>query len=147
MRGDGPDAPVRLRDALPQLPQRRPLRLACREHPVAHEAPLRALLEDALQRDPLGRLALRLIEPDAGSIRFEGEDLRALSAAGLRARRREMQLIFQDPFASLDPRMTVEAAIAARLAARAALQPARAARSVSLPAASRSSAGGRNRSP
>ncbi|MDN3563778.1 ABC transporter ATP-binding protein [Paeniroseomonas aquatica] len=68
--------------------------------------------ESGCGKSTLGRLALRLIEPDAGSIRFEGEDLRALSAAGLRARRREMQLIFQDPFASLDPRMTVEAAIA-----------------------------------
>jgi oligopeptide/dipeptide ABC transporter ATP-binding protein len=45
-------------------------------------------------------------------VRFGGEDLVRLSAAALRARRRDMQLIFQDPFASLDPRMTVEAAVA-----------------------------------
>ena len=68
--------------------------------------------ESGCGKSTLGRLALRLIEPDAGTVRFEGEDLRALSPAALRARRRDMQLIFQDPFASLDPRMTVEAAIA-----------------------------------
>jgi oligopeptide/dipeptide ABC transporter ATP-binding protein len=68
--------------------------------------------ESGCGKSTLGRLALRLIEPDAGSILFEGEDLRRLSAGALRARRRDMQLIFQDPFASLDPRMTVEQAVA-----------------------------------
>ncbi|MGY4426840.1 oligopeptide/dipeptide ABC transporter ATP-binding protein [Bradyrhizobium sp. JR6.1] len=50
---------------------------------------------------------LRLIEPDAGRIRFEGRDLGALNAEQLRAFRRDAQLIFQDPYASLNPRMTV----------------------------------------
>jgi oligopeptide/dipeptide ABC transporter ATP-binding protein len=68
--------------------------------------------ESGCGKSTLGRLALRLIEPDSGSILFEGEDLRRLSAAALRARRRDMQLIFQDPFGSLDPRMTVEQAVA-----------------------------------
>jgi oligopeptide/dipeptide ABC transporter ATP-binding protein len=68
--------------------------------------------ESGCGKSTLGRLALRLIEPDAGSILFDGEDLRGLSAAALRARRRDMQLIFQDPFGSLDPRMTVEQAVA-----------------------------------
>ena len=68
--------------------------------------------ESGCGKSTLGRLALRLIEPDAGTVRFAGEDLAGLSAAALRARRRDMQLIFQDPFASLDPRMTVQAAIA-----------------------------------
>jgi oligopeptide transport system ATP-binding protein len=68
--------------------------------------------ESGCGKSTLGRLALRLIEPDAGSVHFAGEDLGALSAAALRARRRDMQLIFQDPFASLDPRMTVEQAVA-----------------------------------
>jgi oligopeptide/dipeptide ABC transporter ATP-binding protein len=68
--------------------------------------------ESGCGKSTLGRLALRLIEPDSGNILFEGEDLRGLSAAALRARRRDMQLIFQDPFASLDPRMTVEQAVA-----------------------------------
>ncbi|MDO9708309.1 ABC transporter ATP-binding protein [Paracraurococcus lichenis] len=67
--------------------------------------------ESGCGKSTLGRLALRLIEPDAGRLRFAGEDLRALSPRALRARRRDMQLIFQDPFASLDPRMTVEDAI------------------------------------
>jgi oligopeptide transport system ATP-binding protein len=68
--------------------------------------------ESGCGKSTLGRLALRLIEPDSGAILFEGEDLRSLSASALRARRRDMQLIFQDPFASLDPRMTVEQAVA-----------------------------------
>jgi oligopeptide/dipeptide ABC transporter ATP-binding protein len=68
--------------------------------------------ESGCGKSTLGRLALRLIEPDSGGIRFMGDDLLALSPAALRARRRDMQIIFQDPFASLDPRMTVEDAVA-----------------------------------
>jgi oligopeptide/dipeptide ABC transporter ATP-binding protein len=68
--------------------------------------------ESGCGKSTLGRLALRLIEPDAGTIHFMGDDLRALSPAALRARRRDMQLIFQDPFGSLDPRMTVADAVA-----------------------------------
>ncbi len=68
--------------------------------------------ESGCGKSTLGRLMLRLVEPDAGSVRFDGKDLGALSPAALRARRRDMQLIFQDPFASLDPRMTVEQAVA-----------------------------------
>jgi oligopeptide transport system ATP-binding protein len=67
--------------------------------------------ESGCGKSTLGRVALRLIEPDAGAIRFMGEDLRTLSASALRARRRDMQIIFQDPFGSLDPRMTVEQAV------------------------------------
>jgi oligopeptide transport system ATP-binding protein len=67
--------------------------------------------ESGCGKSTLGRVALRLVEPDAGSLRFDGEEMLALKPAALRAKRREMQLIFQDPFASLDPRMTVEAAI------------------------------------
>jgi peptide/nickel transport system ATP-binding protein len=55
----------------------------------------------------LARMLLRLIEPDEGEIRFAGHDLLKLSGAALRAARREMQMIFQDPFASLNPRMRV----------------------------------------
>ena len=79
---------------------------------VAQGEVLAIVGESGCGKSTLGRLALRLIEPDEGQVRFAGEDLRALSPAALRARRRDMQLIFQDPFASLDPRMTVEAAIA-----------------------------------
>ena len=63
--------------------------------------------ESGCGKSTLGRLALRLIEPDRGEVRFEGENLRALSAAALRAKRREMQIVFQDPYASLDPRQSV----------------------------------------
>jgi oligopeptide/dipeptide ABC transporter ATP-binding protein len=55
---------------------------------------------------------LRLIEPSAGRLRFDGMDLLALDGARLRAARRHMQLVFQDPYASLDPRMTVGAIVA-----------------------------------
>jgi len=68
--------------------------------------------ESGCGKSTLGRVALRLIEPDAGTIRFAGEDLTALPARALRARRRDAQLIFQDPFGSLDPRMSVADAIA-----------------------------------
>src|SRR5213079_161757 len=52
-----------------------------------------------------GRCLLRLIEPTSGEIRFRGEDVLALSPQGLRAARRDMQIVFQDPYSSLNPRM------------------------------------------
>ena len=63
--------------------------------------------ESGCGKSTLGRAILRLIPPTAGRIRFEGEDLAGLSDAALRRVRRRMQMIFQDPFSSLDPRMTV----------------------------------------
>src|SRR6266403_5992395 len=68
--------------------------------------------ESGCGKSTLARLALRLIEPTAGSIRFAGEDLLALRPAALRARRRDMQIIFQDPYAALDPRLSVGTLIA-----------------------------------
>ena len=59
-----------------------------------------------------GRSILRLVPPSAGTILFEGKDVGTLDREGLRAARRRMQMIFQDPFASLNPRKTVGAAIA-----------------------------------
>src|SRR3954467_15461992 len=59
-----------------------------------------------------GRCLLRLIEPSAGSIRFEGEELTALDKHALRLRRRDLQIVFRDPQASLDPRIPVGSAIA-----------------------------------
>src|SRR4029453_13649817 len=63
--------------------------------------------ESGCGKSTVSRLVLRLIEPDAGTVRFEGRDLGALDANELRAFRRDAQIIFQDPYASLNPRMTV----------------------------------------
>ena len=63
--------------------------------------------ESGCGKSTLGRAILRLIEPTAGRVAWLGEDLKTLPDRTLRARRRDMQIIFQDPLASLDPRMTV----------------------------------------
>ncbi len=68
--------------------------------------------ESGSGKSTLGRLVLRLIEPTSGSIRFDGKDLLSASNREMRRMRREMQIIFQDPFGSLDPRFRVEDVIA-----------------------------------
>ena len=63
--------------------------------------------ESGCGKTTLGRMVLRLIEPTRGSVRFDGRDVLAASGSELRRLRRDMQIVFQDPFASLNPRMRV----------------------------------------
>jgi peptide/nickel transport system ATP-binding protein len=77
--------------------------------------------ESGCGKTTLGRLILRLIDPTAGRIIFDGRDITALSRSDLRPLRSRMQIIFQDPYSSLDPRLKVEAIITEPLGAVQAL--------------------------
>ena len=64
--------------------------------------------ESGSGKTTLGRLILRLVAPTSGSVRFDGRDVLSANVSGIRRLRRDMQIIFQDPFGSLDPRMNVQ---------------------------------------
>ena len=80
--------------------------------------------ESGCGKSTVGRLALRLVEPTAGAIRFDGRDLASLSNSELRHVRAGAQLIFQDPYGSLNPRMTVGEMLAEPLLLHTDLSPA-----------------------
>jgi oligopeptide transport system ATP-binding protein len=80
--------------------------------------------ESGCGKSTLGRAVLQLVRPNAGRIEFEGVDLCGLSEAQLRPYRRKMQMVFQDPFSSLNPRLTVGQAVAEPMLVHGLAQPA-----------------------
>jgi len=115
---------VELRDVVKRFPLARSLReLASGAHPavravdgvsfdVAAGESLAIVGESGCGKTTLGRLMLKLVEPSAGTIRFEGAPLGELSGGALRDFRRQAQLVFQNPFDAVNPRFTVYRAVA-----------------------------------
>jgi ABC-type oligopeptide transport system ATPase subunit len=78
---------------------------------VARGETLAVVGESGAGKSTIGRILLRLVEPDEGSVTLDGVDVLALGSKQLRALRKRMQMVFQDPFSSLDPLMVVEDAV------------------------------------
>jgi oligopeptide/dipeptide ABC transporter ATP-binding protein len=114
MSGSGPDI-LRVEDLSKRFPvggglwQRRRQVQAVTDvsFAVPRQASLGVVGESGCGKSTLARCLLRLIEPDAGRVHFDGEDVTAMGRQALRRVRRRMQMIFQDPYASLNPRRTV----------------------------------------
>src|SRR5665213_2834393 len=68
--------------------------------------------ESGSGKSTVARMLLRLVEPSSGRVRYAGHDLRAMRGRQMRAMRRRMQIVFQDPFAALNPRMRVREILA-----------------------------------